>query len=211
MLENVKKLLEGFDGWGKKKEFFDIIAQYYPRSDKRYQEIMKAYNVAKDAFREVLRDDAETRYFEHIRAVAVIVMVYLRVRDHRLIIAALLHDIVEDKKEWTIERVRLEFGDYVAWIVEYLTKPEKDGFPEDKVLQIYHSRFEGAPREFFYIKLADRLHNLLTLWNSTITKRARKIAETRLYYLPYAERHLILLHEIEAAIEELEHKSTSVQ
>lgn len=185
--------------------FFRRIALLYPPLDPRYKAIERAYNDSKDAFRGKFRDDGETRYFEHIRAVALIVIDYLRVRDYHVIIAAILHDIVEDIPSWTIERVRLEYGDEVALLVEYLSKPSKADYTNRQEREnVYHSRFEFAPREFFLIKLADRLHNLFTLYACTPAKRKRKIEETRRYYLPHAEKHLILLHELEEAIFELE-------
>jgi len=184
-----------------KESFFHRVAFYYPSLDQRYKLIEKAYNDAKDAFREIYRDDGKTRYFEHVRAVTLILLDYLRVRDHEVIIAALLHDIVEDKPEWTIERVRNEYGDRVAYLVEYLTKPV-DIEDKKKREQVYHSRFEFAPREFFLIKLADRFHNMYTLWNCDADKRRRKIEETRRHYLPHAEKHLILLHELEEVLEQ---------
>lgn len=184
--------------------FFARIAQIYPTRDPRYKEIERAYNAAKDAFRGKNREGGE-RYFEHLRAVALILIVYLRIKDHRIICAALLHDVVEDIEHWTIARVAAEFGDYVALLVEYLTKPPLELYGGSKALRdkAYHDRFDSAPREFFLIKLADRLHNLITLGACSAEKRARKIEETKLHYLPYAERELILLHEIEGVIEEL--------
>ena len=126
---------------------------------------------------------------------------YLRVRDHEIIVAALLHDIVEDKVEWSIERVKNEYGERIALLVEYLSKPSRKDYPDDAEREkVYHSRFESAPREFFLIKLADRFHNVYTLWACTKKKRARKIEETRKFYLPQAERHQILIHEIEWAL-----------
>jgi GTP pyrophosphokinase len=184
--------------------FFRRVALYYPTLDWRYKLIEQAYNDAKDAFRGKYRDDQKTRYFEHIRAVALILLDYLRIRDYELIIAALLHDIVEDIPSWTIERVRVKYGERVALYVQYLTKPSKEEYPDrDERELVYHTRFDAAPREFFIIKLADRLHNLLTLYACTPEKQARKVAETRRFYLPHAEKHLILMHEIEDALAEL--------
>ncbi|HVS80092.1 MAG TPA: HD domain-containing protein [Candidatus Paceibacterota bacterium] len=181
--------------------FFKRIALLFPPLDPRYKAIERAYNCAKDAFRGVNREGGE-RYFEHIRAVVLILIDYLRVNDYRIIIAALLHDIVEDIPSWTIDRVRLEFGEFVARLVEYLTKPSKEEYSskEERDL-IYHSRFRFAPRNFFLIKLADRLHNILTLGVCTPEKQQRKITETRMHYLPFAEKHLIFYHELIEAIE----------
>ena len=92
-----------------RETFFKRISYFFPTLDPRYKLIEKAYNAAKDAFRGVFRDDNETRYFEHIRAVTLILVDYLRVKNYEIIVAALLHDIVEDVPSWTIERVRAEF------------------------------------------------------------------------------------------------------
>ncbi len=190
-----------------RETFLRRISYLFPTLDPRYQAIEKAYNAAKDGFRGKFRDDKETRYFEHVRAVALIIIDYLKIKDYEVIVAALLHDIVEDVPSWTIDRIRIDFGNRVALLVQYMTKPPKDAY--DTVAErdaVYHSRFEFAPRDFFFIKLADRLHNMLTLWNCTEEKQKRKIAETRAHYLPFAERHVILYHELCSAIEMLERK-----
>jgi guanosine-3',5'-bis(diphosphate) 3'-pyrophosphohydrolase len=187
-----------------KPSFFRRVALHFPSLDWRYQLIEQAYDDAEAAHKGATRDDGKTAYFEHIRAVALIILEYLRVKDYEIIIASLLHDIVEDCPEWTIERVRLKYGDRVAQLVQYLTKPFSEYPDKAERERVYHNRFQFAPRDFFLIKLADRFHNLYTLWSCTIEKRRRKIEETRLYYLPYAERELILLHEIEWAIEKVE-------
>ncbi len=181
-----------------RETFFTRIAMFFPVSDHRYQTIQRAYNCAKDAFRGKYRDDGKTRYFEHLRSVALILLDYLRVKDYELIVAALLHDIVEDIPSWTIERVRAEFGDRVALLVDWLSKPPLSEFSSKKERdRVYHQRFSNAPRDFFLIKLSDRWHNLLTLESCSTDKIARKVEETRTHYLPYAEDQCILIHEIE--------------
>ncbi|MDI6777973.1 MAG: HD domain-containing protein [Patescibacteria group bacterium] len=200
MLQKIRSILESAKD---RQSFFKIIASIYPKLDWRYKLIEKAYNDAKDAFREIKRESGE-RYFEHLRAVALILMLYLRVRDYRLIVAGILHDIVEDIPSWTITRVEAEYGEEIALLVEWISEP-KDIFPDkDECKRVYHSRFAEAPRDLFIIKMPDRFHNMLTLWSCSKEKKRRKIEETKRYYLPYAEKHLILLHELEAAIEELE-------
>lgn len=186
--------------------FFDRISQLFPKRDPRYEVIERAYNDAEDAFRGVYREDGETRYFEHVRAVALLVMVWLRVKDPNLIIASLLHDVVEDCKEWSVNRIEREYNREIALYLEWLSKPplEKFGGDGEARNHFYHSRFSMAPREFFIIKLSDRLHNLVTLWSCPIAKQERKILETKLHYLPHAEKHIILIHELEEAIAEVE-------
>lgn len=184
-----------------RRTFFDRIAQKYPRTSIPYLTILQAYNDSKDAFREVSREGGE-RYFEHKRMVALIVMDYLRVSDWRIIVLALIHDLVEDIPSWTIERVAQRYGEDIARPLDYLTKPSKNEFPksEDRN-RIYHARLASAPREVWLVKLPDRWHNLFTLGPCPVEKRLRKIEETIQHYLPHAEKEIILIHEIEAAIE----------
>lgn len=189
-----------------RQTFFELIATLYSPRDPRYQLIEKAYQDAKDAFREKYRESGE-RYFEHLRGVALILIIYLGVRDHRLIIAALLHDIVEDCPElWSIDRVMKEYDEKVALLVQWMTKPspELHSGDQEEASRIYHERFRFSPRAFFLIKLSDRLHNLITLWGCSAEKRTRKIIETRTHYLPWAKKHLILYKEIEEALRMLE-------
>ena len=203
MLEKVRQTLErSYD----RESFFRIVASIYPTLDWRYKIIEKAYNDAKEAFQGKYRDSGE-RYFEHLRAVALIVMLYLRIREYHIIVAALLHDIVEDCEEWTISRMIKEYGEEISALVEWTTKP-KMTFPEKHdYLRIYHERFAVAPREFFLIKMSDRLHNLLTMWSLGEEHIRKKVEETKRHYLHYAEKHFILIHELEASIEELENNS----
>lgn len=204
MLEKIRILLAAAEN---RESFFERISLFLPSMDPRYRDIQRAYNDAKEAFRDKKRDSGEGYFKQHIRAVTIIITDYLKVRDPIVIISAMLHDIVEDNRSWPIERVRLEFGDQVALLVDYMTKLSKEKYPsEEKRLKIYHDRFEFAPREFFIIKLADRLHNLLTIWDSSPEKIAKKIEETKRHYLPYAEKQIILIHELEAIIKELEAK-----
>lgn len=188
-----------------RETFFRLIATIYPTLDPRYKLIEKAYDDAKGAFRGKHRESGE-RYFEHLRGVTLILILYLGIRDHRLIIAALLHDIVEDCPDWPTERVVKEYGEEIALLVQWLTKPSLEfcGGNKEKVDEIYHERFEFASREFFILKLSDRLHNLITLWGCSKEKRTRKIIETHVHYLPWARKHLILHREIDAALEILE-------
>lgn len=180
--------------------FFSVISHIYPSLDWRYKLIERAYDDAEEAFREKKRDGGSL-YFEHIRATTLILMLYLRVVDYKMIIAAILHDIVEDINGWSIVRVQDRYGEDIACLVQYMTKPSAIAgeSPED----IYHSRFFQAPRNFFLIKLSDRLHNVLTLNSCTLDKRVRKIQETKNCYMPFAETNQILYHELVAAMDEV--------
>jgi (p)ppGpp synthase/HD superfamily hydrolase len=185
--------------------FFRRISFFYPETDFRYRMIERAYNTAKDEFRDIRRDSGE-RYFEHLRAVALIMIDYLFVNDHELIVAGLLHDIVEDIPSWTLIRVEREFGlrvgDLLGWVSKppvspnFNTKEERDLF--------YLNRFSQVTRESCLIKLSDNFHNLSTLWECSEEKKQRKIQESKMFYLPMAKKHLILAHELMAALSALE-------
>lgn len=206
MLEKVKLILKESEN---KETFLRRIDSFLPPMDPRHQLILDAYNDAKDAFREIKRKTGE-RYFEHLRAVFLIQFDYLRIKNVHKLIAGFMHDMPEDIPSWPIARVRIKYGDEVALLVDYATKPSKKDYPDDEErLRVYHNRFESAPRALWEIKLPDRLHNLLCMWNMSSEEITVKIEETKRYYLPYAEKHIILIHELEEAIQELEKKQKS--
>jgi (p)ppGpp synthase/HD superfamily hydrolase len=73
-------------------------------------------------------------------------------------------------------------------------------------LDFYHGRFITAPVEAILIKLADRLHNQLTLWCCIEEKIRRKMKETIDIYIPLAKRVGILVHELIATTEDFEER-----
>ncbi|MBK7878408.1 MAG: HD domain-containing protein [Planctomycetes bacterium] len=78
-----------------------------------------------------------------------------------LLVAALLHDVVEDCPGWDLERVAREFGADVAAIVAELTEDKSRTWEERKLAGIEHARtFSLAAAT---VKAADKLHNLRTL------------------------------------------------
>lgn len=187
------------------ESFAKLIGRYYPKFDFRYELIMRAYCTVEDAFAGKFRENGE-RYFEHLRAVVLILIEHLRVHDHELIVAALLHDIVEDIPTWSYDRVVREYGMRIANLVWWLTKPAVDDEFEDEAERDRHyneQMHQRAPRDVVVIKLADRLHNLVTMWDVSAAKRKRKIIETESFYLPIAVRETVLIHEIEEVLDEL--------
>ncbi|OGZ22041.1 MAG: hypothetical protein A3D46_03200 [Candidatus Nealsonbacteria bacterium RIFCSPHIGHO2_02_FULL_43_13] len=207
MLEKVRALLNK----GVTREiYFGYIAYFLPEMDPRYQMIQRAYDSTEKACSEEQRATGE-RYFDHVSAVGIIQVAYLMVKKHTVLTAGITHDLTEDhRKDWPISRIRLEFGEEVALLQDYASKLPKENFSsEAERLKAYHGRFPFAPRDFWLFKLPDRLHNLLTMWNFSPEKIAFKIAETERYYLPYAEEHCILIHELKEVIEELKKSKPS--
>lgn len=202
MLEKVREVITTRTN---REAFFGVVDCCFPKGSDEYLLIERAYSIAKDAFRDKYRESGE-RYFEHLRSVALILMVYLRVRDANVIAAALLHDIIEDIPGWNQERLAIAFNQIVAQLVWWVSKPSLEKFEGDKEARnrAYHQNLHRAPRASLLIKLADRLHNLLTLWDTPLTKQKRKVQETQDFYLSIAENEIVLIHELETAINELE-------
>jgi GTP diphosphokinase / guanosine-3',5'-bis(diphosphate) 3'-diphosphatase len=185
--------------------FFRSVGRYFPPGGGDYNLIEKAYIETRKTCREQKRDDGGD-YFSHPRAVATIVLHYLRERDPEIIVGALTHDLVEDFPEiWSHRRMQTEFTSGAAEHVWWITKPPVADFGGDKEARNrhYHGLLRRAPRSSLVIKMPDRLHNTITLENSSLEKQKRKVRETQDFYLPLAEDHHLLVHEIEAGLDEV--------
>lgn len=187
---------------GNREDFFQkTIQQFLSKYDPGYALIEKAYNIAKKEFAKVLRDGGE-RYFEHLRDVTLICILWLRVKDPNAITAYILHDLSEDfPLIWPIERIEKEFNAEIAYYVDCMTKPKKIEFASAEMRDnAYHIRLESAPISVKKGKLADRLHNIITLDGCPTEKQVRKIAETEGWYIITADKHGILYHELIEAL-----------
>ncbi len=180
--------------------FFDRVHQFVLPYHDGALLVAKAYMVAKDAFRGVKRKRGE-RYFEHCRAVAIILMDLLGVRDPEVVAAGLLHDIVEDcPNEWPIGRVREVFGDRVASLVAAVSIPDGAFKDREERMAVYHAQLHAGPAETFHLKLSDRLHNLLSCGALTREAQWRMIVETEKEYLPVALARGLLHKDLKDAI-----------
>lgn len=209
MLKKLNRLLSASES---KETFFKRIEKLYSKYTKEYRYIERAYDDAEEAFRDKLRDGGE-EYFSHLRAVAIILIDYLYVFErkdlnipaYQIIAAALLHDMVEDCPKWTLDKILRDYGRDVALLLDYVSKRPKSQFKNvSEQRKFYHDRFITAPIEFFLIKLADRLHNQMTLWCCDKEKVSFKIYETKEYYIPWAKKWGILAHELEETVIALE-------
>ncbi len=128
-------------------------------------------------------------YFSHPIAVAR-VLTPLHI-DAQAIIAALLHDVVEDT-EVTTAQVANKFGTPVAELVEGLSKLDRIQFEtrEDAQAENFRKMLLAMARDVrvILIKLADRLHNMRTLESMALDKRERIARETMEIYAPIANR-----------------------
>lgn len=107
------------------------------------------------------------------------------------IVAALLHDVVEDT-DITLENVREKFGDEVALLVDGLTKISKIKFTDREEQQAENVRkmlmAMSNDIRVIIVKLADRLHNMRTIGCIAEQKRRDKARECMEVYAPIAHR-----------------------
>ena len=127
--------------------------------------------------------------------------------DAQAIIAALLHDVVEDTAI-TTEQVAEKFGKPVAELVEALSKIDKLQFEthQDAQAENFRKMLLAMARDVrvILIKLADRLHNMRTLESMAPDKRERIARETMEIYAPIANR--LGLNDLHHELEDLSFK-----
>ena len=185
------------------QEDYEIIARDYAdlleAARKRCAEpeeleiIQKAFDFANEAHKGVRRRSGEP-YILHPIAVAKIVVSNIGL-GYKSIVAALLHDVVEDT-DYTVDDLRKLFGDKVATLVEGLTKIKTVLDNEDKAEQ-KSMQAENFKRilltlnddvRVVLIKLADRLHNCRTIEFMPEHKRDKILSETMFIFIPLAHR-----------------------
>lgn len=165
----------------------DRIIQGYLPADK-IELIKRAFVIARDAHEGQFRSSGEP-YITHPVAVAsIIAEMHL---DHEAIMAALLHDVIEDTP-YTESQLKDEFGASVAEIVEGVSKLDKLKFRTRQEAQVENFRkmILAMTRDIrvVLIKLADRTHNMRTLGALRPDKRRRIAKETLEIYCPLAHR-----------------------
>ncbi|MER7947857.1 HD domain-containing protein [Streptomyces sp. NPDC096079] len=146
----------------------------------------RAYALAESSHRGQFRKSGEA-YITHPLAVTLI-LAELGAETTTLT-ASLLHDTVEDT-EVTLDQVRREFGDEVAYLVDGVTKVEKIDYGAAAEPETFRKMLvaTGSDVRVMSIKLADRLHNMRTLGVMRPEKQARIAKVTRDVLIPLAER-----------------------
>jgi len=170
-----------------------------PKADLKL--IEKAYAYAADSHRDQFRASGE-QFIEHPLAVAGI-MVDLW-PETTTIVAALLHDVVEDTP-LTLDDIDGEFGAEVREIIDGLTKLDKIEFRTREHQQAENIRkmmvAMAQDIRVLYIKLADRLHNMRTIAHLPRDRQEAKARETIEIYSPLANR--LGIHQIRWQLEDL--------
>lgn len=161
------------------------LRKTYPAN---YAEIKKAYDFAKEAHAGQKRSSGED-YFIHPCAVVEILANFGF--DSSTVIAAFLHDVLEDTSV-THDQLKEEFGDEIVELVEGVTKLDKLQFVNREEAQAENFRkiFVAMAKDLrvIIIKLADRLHNMRSLQFLPEEKQKRIARETLEIYAPLAGR-----------------------
>ncbi len=162
------------------------IKQYAPYLD--LERVAKAYQFGEVAHTGQLRKDG-TAFFNHPTSVSLI-LAELEM-DEETIIAALLHDTVEDT-DVTLADVEKTFGKEVAALVDGVTKLAVINYETKQERQVENLRkmflAMSSDIRVILIKLADRLHNIRTLGAMTTDKQKEKAEETIDIFAPIAHR-----------------------
>lgn len=163
-----------------------IIQGYLP--PEQIERVKRAYVIARDAHEGQTRSSGEP-YITHPVAVASIIAEMKL--DQEAVIAALLHDVIEDTP-YTEEELAAEFGQSVADIVQGVSKLDKLKFRTRQEAEVANFRkmILAMTKDIrvVLIKLADRTHNMRTLGALRPDKRRRIAKETLEIYSPLAHR-----------------------
>ena len=187
------------------KELLRISYRTLSKEDKKL--IRSAFDVAVDAHKDQRRKSGEA-YIFHPIAVAKIVASEIGL-DATSIVAALLHDVVEDTT-YTLTDIERMFGPTVARIVDGLTKIDAMSYDGEISLQAENFRKMlltlNEDIRVIIIKIADRLHNMQTMESMPENKQVKIASETLYIYAPLA--HRIGLYNIKNELEDLGLKYT---
>ena len=194
------------------ENLLEQLPEHYSLADKEL--IQRAYHVAEDAHRDQKRQSGEP-YINHCLSVASI-LADLHVPPE-VVVAGLLHDTVEDTTV-TLDDIRRDFSDTVANLVNGVTKltnlprvsrgDQHAGKDENNNLTLIDEQTEARSRKqdlksetlrktflamgddvrVVLIKLADRLHNMRTLFHTPEEKQRRVAKETLEIFAPLANR-----------------------
>lgn len=168
------------------EDLIKIIKKYMTEEEVAF--VMKAYEYAKMMHKDQKRKSGEP-YIIHPVNVAII-LADLDM-DVETIIAALLHDVVEDTPA-TYDDVKNMFSEDIANIVDGVTKLNKLNYKSSEDFQAENLRkmilAMNNDIRVIIVKLADRLHNLRTLEYMNEEKQKQKAKETIEIYAPLAGR-----------------------
>ncbi len=152
------------------------------------EKIRRAYDLANAAHADQKRATGEPYIIHPIAAALTVVQLGM---DTDTVVAALLHDVVEDTSV-SLDEIKKEFGEEVALLVDGVTKLSKIKFVSKEEAQAENVRkmmiAMAKDVRVIIVKLADRLHNMRTIDAKPPEKQRKKAHETMEIYAPLAHR-----------------------
>lgn len=126
-------------------------------------------------------------YYTHPMSVAQILLE--ATQDPDTLLAGLLHDVVEDTPI-TLNQIELMYGPKVAAIVDAVTHYNTYGYPWKLETEANKGLlYACSDINVVHVKLADRLHNIRTLYSRKPIDQQRIAKETLTFYIPWGERN----------------------
>lgn len=169
-----------------KQEFLDAIYELNPKYD--IDIIEKAYDVAEQQHEGQKRKSGDPYIIHPVATAEILAGLGM---DEATIVAGLLHDVVEDTK-YTKDDLLEDFGENVCLLVDGVTKLGSIRYENKEDLQAENLRkmFLAMSKDIrvLIIKLADRLHNMRTIFYMNDDKIIEKCNETLEIYSPLASR-----------------------
>lgn len=154
--------------------------------DRSIYDLQRALQTAREAHRHQVRKSGEPYFFHPLRVAHLAARHWM---DFASVMAALLHDVVEDTPT-SLESIRAEFGEEVALLVDGLTKVD-DKLLSREVLkkQTYRKQLLLAVHDIrvLCLKFWDRIDNLRTIGALSLQKQSLIAEETRTIYVPLAQ------------------------
>jgi GTP pyrophosphokinase len=192
----------------KYKNLLSKASLYYRLSSQEVAAIREGFKFALDAHKNDRRKSGEPYILHPIEVASICAEDFYM--DKTGIIAALLHDVVEDT-QYELKDIEERFGPKVAFIIDGLTKISTSATKNVGNLQLESFKkmlinVSQDPRVIL-IKIADRLHNMRTLDSMPRHKQFRIKSETELLYAPIAYR--LGLYKVKSELEDLCFKYTN--
>ncbi len=179
------------------------VKSYNPKAD--LKEIQRAFRFAEQWHTGQRRASGEEFIVHPLSVARTVAELHL---DTTTVMAALLHDVVEDT-DLGLEQMEREFGPEVTSLVDGVTKLERISFRSREEHQAENVRkmmiAMAHDIRVLLIKLADRLHNMRTLKSMPPAKQEQKARETLEIYAPLA--HRLGLYTIKWELEDLSFKT----
>ena len=176
-------------------------AKAYIDDKEQIDVIKKAYDFAELKHEGQFRKSGEAYIYHPMNVALILISIYA---DYETISAGLMHDVLEDC-DCTEEEMEAEFGKNITKLVQGVTKLSKIHFStENEYLIDYYKKIIVGMSEdvrVIIIKLADRLHNMRTLWAIPEDRQKVKAHEALDILAPIA--HHLGIHKIKSELEDL--------